>query len=126
MCLRGQPLPAGRVPRWPFQNRTTSRQTQVDIEVGIDIAALTCKKVVDRTILIAGNTDLIQVAKRVHYEGIDFMPDPMWLGIASHRIGMNVPAVCSRCARDRSESIYRVCTLFLAYCESLDGQRAKG
>ena len=60
------------------------RQTQVDMKIGIDIAALTYKKLVDQIILVAGDADFIPAAKLARYEGIDFILDPMWLGIAPH------------------------------------------
>jgi len=53
------------------------RQTQVDMKIGIDIAALTYKKLVDQIILVAGDADFIPAAKLARYEGIDFILDPM-------------------------------------------------
>ena len=48
------------------------RQTQVDMKIGIDIAALSYKKQVDQIILVAGDADFIPAAKLARYEGIDF------------------------------------------------------
>lgn len=74
------------------------RQTQVDMKIGIDIAALTYKKLVDQIILIAGDADFIPAAKLARYEGIDFILDPMWQGIAPdlHEHIDGLQSVCPR------------------------------
>jgi uncharacterized LabA/DUF88 family protein len=74
------------------------RQTQVDMKIGIDIAALTYKKLVDQIILVAGDADFIPAAKLARYEGIDFILDPMWQGIAPdlHEHIDGLQSVCPR------------------------------
>lgn len=54
------------------------RQKGVDMKIGLDIAALAYKKLVDQIILIAGDSDFVPAAKLARREGIDFILDPMW------------------------------------------------
>ena len=74
------------------------RQTQVDTKIGIDIAALACKKQVDQSILVAGDADFVPAAKLARCEGIDVILDPMWQGIAPdrHEPIDGLPSVCPR------------------------------
>ncbi|MEI7035423.1 NYN domain-containing protein [Fulvimonas yonginensis] len=74
------------------------RQTQVDMKIGIDIAALTYKRLVDQIVLVAGDADFIPAAKLARYEGIDFILDPMWQGIAPdlHEHIDGLQSVCPR------------------------------
>ena len=53
-------------------------QKGVDIKIGIDIASLALKRMVDKIILISGDADFIPAAKLARREGIDFVLDPMW------------------------------------------------
>lgn len=52
-------------------------QKGVDIRLGIDIIHLAYKKLVDRIILISGDSDFVPAAKIARREGIDFILDPM-------------------------------------------------
>lgn len=54
------------------------RQKGVDIKIGIDIASLALKKMVEKIILVSGDADFIPAAKLARREGIDFVLDPMW------------------------------------------------
>ncbi|MEO1247392.1 MAG: NYN domain-containing protein [Pseudomonadota bacterium] len=54
------------------------KQKQVDMKVGMDIAALAYKRLVDRIVLIAGDADFVPAAKLARREGIDFVLDPLW------------------------------------------------
>lgn len=54
------------------------RQKGVDIKIGLDIASLALKKMVNRIILISGDGDFVPAAKLARREGIDFILDPMW------------------------------------------------
>lgn len=58
------------------------RQKQVDMKLGIDIASLAYKRLVDRIVLIAGDADFVPAAKLARREGIDFVLDPLWNGIS--------------------------------------------
>ncbi len=54
------------------------QQKMVDIKIGLDIASLAYKNVVDQIILISGDSDFVPAAKLARREGIDFLLDPMW------------------------------------------------
>jgi len=54
------------------------RQKGVDMKIGVDISALSYKRLVDKIILIAGDSDFVPAAKIARREGIDFVLDPMW------------------------------------------------
>ncbi len=55
-----------------------ARQKIVDTKIGLDIALLSEKRLVDRIVLIAGDSDFVPAAKHARREGIDFILDPMW------------------------------------------------
>lgn len=55
-----------------------ARQKGVDMRIGLDIASLAFKRLVDQIILIAGDSDFVPAAKLARREGIDFVLDPMW------------------------------------------------
>lgn len=59
------------------------RQKGVDMKIGLDIASLAYKKLVDQIILIAGDSDFAPAAKLARREGIDFILDPMWNHVSS-------------------------------------------
>lgn len=52
-------------------------QKGVDMRIGLDIASLTFKRLVDQIILVAGDSDFVPAAKLARREGIDFILDPM-------------------------------------------------
>jgi len=54
------------------------KQKGVDMRIGLDIASLAHKRLVDQIILVAGDSDFIPAAKHARREGIDFILDPMW------------------------------------------------
>lgn len=57
------------------------QQKGVDMKIGLDIASLSQKKLVDQIVLIAGDSDFVPAAKHARREGIDFILDPMWHAI---------------------------------------------
>ena len=59
------------------------KQKGVDMRIGLDIASLAQKKLVDQIVLIAGDSDFVPAAKHARREGIDFILDPMWHTIKS-------------------------------------------
>lgn len=61
-----------------------TQQKGVDIKIGLDIASLAYKRLVDRIILISGDSDFVPAAKLARREGIDFILDPMWKSIDPH------------------------------------------
>ncbi|MDR2868971.1 MAG: NYN domain-containing protein [Deferribacteraceae bacterium] len=56
-------------------------QKGVDMKIGIDIATLAHKKLVNKIILISGDSDFAPAAKLARIEGIDFILDPLWAKI---------------------------------------------
>ena len=52
-------------------------QKGVDMKIGLDIASLTFKKLVDQIILISGDSDFVPAAKLARREGIHFLLDAM-------------------------------------------------
>jgi len=58
------------------------RQKGVDIKIGVDITSLSIKRMVNKIILISGDSDFVPAAKMARREGIDFILDPMWNQIA--------------------------------------------
>lgn len=56
-------------------------QKGVDMRIGLDIAALSYKRLVDQIVLVAGDSDFVPAAKLARREGIDFILDPMWADI---------------------------------------------
>jgi uncharacterized LabA/DUF88 family protein len=48
------------------------------MRIGLDIASLAHKHLVDQIVLIAGDSDFVPAAKHARREGIDFILDPMW------------------------------------------------
>ena len=58
-----------------------NKQKGVDMRIGIDIALLAYKHLVDRIVLIAGDSDFVPASKLARREGIDFILDPMWAPI---------------------------------------------
>nr|WP_298716900.1 NYN domain-containing protein [uncultured Steroidobacter sp.] len=57
-------------------------QKGVDIKFGIDIASLVYKRLVERIVLITGDSDFVPAAKLARREGLDVVLDPLWNHIA--------------------------------------------
>jgi len=57
------------------------RQKGVDMKIGLDIATLAYKKLVDQIVLISGDSDFVPAAKLARIEGIDFILDSMGMKI---------------------------------------------
>ena len=53
------------------------KQKGVDMKIGLDIASLAYKRLVDQVVLIAGDSDFVPAAKLARREGIDFILDPL-------------------------------------------------
>ncbi len=62
------------------------RQKGVDMKIGIDIASLAYKKLVDQIVLITGDSDFVPAAKLARVEGIDFIVDSMGMKINDNLI----------------------------------------
>ena len=78
------------------------QQKGVDMRIGLDIASLAHKRLVERIILISGDSDFVPAAKHARREGIDFILDPMWQKIKpslfEHIDGLN-----SKCHKPGSD-----------------------
>jgi len=57
-------------------------QKGVDVKMSLDIAALAYKRLVDRIVLITGDSDFVPAAKLARREGLDVILDPLWAPIA--------------------------------------------
>lgn len=57
-------------------------QKGVDIKIGLDIASLALKKMVDQIVLVSGDMDFVPASKMARRNGIDFILDPMWNNIS--------------------------------------------
>lgn len=53
-------------------------QKGIDIRIGVDIAQLALKRLVQKIILISGDSDFVPAAKLARREGVDVVLDPMW------------------------------------------------
>lgn len=53
-------------------------QKTVDMKIGLDIASLCYKRLVDQIVLIAGDSDFVPAAKLARREGVDVVLDSMW------------------------------------------------
>lgn len=54
-----------------------AKQKGVDMRIGLDIASLSLKKLVQKIVLISGDSDFVPAAKLARREGIHFILDPM-------------------------------------------------
>lgn len=52
-------------------------QKGIDMKIGVDIAALSLKRFVDKIVLFSGDSDFVPAAKLARREGVDFVLDPM-------------------------------------------------
>lgn len=59
------------------------RQKGVDMRIGLDIAAITLKKLASTVILLAGDADFVPAAKLARREGVQFILDPLWQSVSS-------------------------------------------
>lgn len=59
-------------------------QKGVDMRLGLDVAALSYKRLVDQIVLIVGDSDFVPAAKLARREGIDIILDPLGQGIHAH------------------------------------------
>jgi len=77
------------------------KQKGVDIKIGADIAALAYKKLVDRIILVTGDSDFVPAAKVARREGIDFVLNPMFNHIKDE-LFEHIDGLESKCNRPKS------------------------
>lgn len=77
------------------------RQKRVDIKIGLDIASLALKKLVDQIVLVSGDSDFVPAAKLARREGIDFILDPLWNPIKPHLLE-HIDGLTSKIAKPKS------------------------
>lgn len=58
-------------------------QKGVDMRIGLDIASLSFKRLVQKIVLVTGDADFVPAAKFARREGIDVVLDPMWKQISA-------------------------------------------
>ena len=80
-------------------------QKGVDMRLGLDVAALSYKKLVDQIVLIVGDSDFVPAAKLARREGIDVILDPLGMRLHDHLFehtdGVRTPK--GRTARTRAQ-----------------------
>ena len=54
-----------------------AQQKNVDMKIGLDIATMAYKGIVNKIVLISGDSDFVPAAKLARREGIEFILDPM-------------------------------------------------
>lgn len=57
-------------------------QKGVDMRIGLDIALLAERGLVNQIVMISGDSDFVPAAKHARRSGIDFILDPMWSPIS--------------------------------------------
>lgn len=60
------------------------KQKGVDIRLGLDVASLAYKKLVNRIVLVTGDSDFVPAAKLARREGVEVILDPMWQKVHDH------------------------------------------
>jgi uncharacterized LabA/DUF88 family protein len=73
-------------------------QKGVDMRLGLDVAALSYKKLVDQIVLVVGDSDFVPAAKLARREGIDIILDPLGQTVLhahlhEHTDGVRTPPV---------------------------------
>jgi uncharacterized LabA/DUF88 family protein len=53
-------------------------QKGVDMRIGLDIASMAHKRLVQQIVLVTGDSDFVPAAKFARREGLDVVLDPMW------------------------------------------------
>jgi len=80
------------------------RQKGIDIKIGVDIASISIKRVVDKIVLISGDSDFVPAAKLARREGVDFVLDPMWNPI-DDSLFEHIDGLRSTCPKPKSTPI---------------------
>lgn len=62
----------------------TVQQKAVDMRIGLDIASIAYRRLVDQVVLVTGDADFLPAAKLARREGIDFLLDPMGQAVGEH------------------------------------------
>ena len=86
------------------------KQKGVDMRIGLDIASLANKRLVDRIVLIAGDSDFVPAAKYARREGLDFILDPLWQSIKP-TLNEHIDGLVSCVAKppdNKNDPLYRI------------------
>lgn len=62
--------------------RPALSQKGVDMRLGVDVATLTLKGLVDTVVLVTGDADFVPAAKLARREGVRVILDPLWMKIS--------------------------------------------
>ncbi len=93
-----------------YDVRFQTPQKGVDMKIGLDIASLAYKRLVDRIVLVSGDADFVPAAKLARREGIDVVLDPMGQHIgedlAEHVDGVNTTLNAFKPPQKPSPSLY--------------------
>jgi uncharacterized LabA/DUF88 family protein len=79
-------------------------QKGVDMRIGLDIASLAHKRLVDRIVLVTSDADFVPAAKHARRNGIDVVLDPMWQRI-SDDLFEHIDGLSSKCPKPSGWSI---------------------
>ena len=88
--LKSDVLPALLKGKIKFEDLTDEHfivdtgQKGVDMRLGLDVAALSYKKLVDQIVLVIGDSDFVPAAKLARREGIDVIIDPLGQRLHDH------------------------------------------
>ena len=80
------------------------KQKGVDMRIGLDIASLSLKGMVDQIILISGDGDFVPAAKLARREGVDFVLDPLWSTFISEGLYEHIDGLKSVVSRPKGYS----------------------
>lgn len=81
-----------------------ARQKGVDMRIGIDIASLAHRRLVDQIVLVAGDADFVPAAKLARREGVDFVLDPMWRSVSAD-LNLHIDGLRSTCPRPPTAAV---------------------
>jgi uncharacterized LabA/DUF88 family protein len=70
------------------------------VKLALDIASLAYKRLVDRIVLVTGDSDFVPAAKLARHEGIDVILDSLWApvlpSLIEHVDGLRTHWPCER------------------------------
>lgn len=84
------------------------RQKGVDMRIGVDVASLAFKGLVDQIVLMAGDADFVPAAKLARREGIDFILDPMRRSVPASLME-HIDGLRSTCPKPKEKVVIQSC-----------------